>query len=303
MISCSCMDQQFVPISFVSIHAPCWCDARINALVCTIVYYAWDLHRHSSVSNAWMHTLIYGSPYNLSCDNLWIFPIESYAWIWSKSGLSSCSFLDRMTLVNHMQISLGNGNSPRLWLDAYHAPLIPIAPASVGNVTWADEDLKNHALHFVSKLVIICHMQLCGFHCISGYSICILVIFPCIFISLKHYRVVYKEFLWPTSTKCDQMSWQLVNSIKNSLNTKRSLHFSVNFIFLTKLVNSLLTGNDLCHSHSMHCKVTETNACHSNSFIVVQWRHRSISSESAVARVLQMWECFTCNVKCDRKFM
>ena len=30
----------------------------------------------------------------------------------------------------------------------------------------------------------------------------------------------------------------------------------------------------------MHCKVTETNACHSNSFIVVQWRH--ISSESAV---------------------
>ena len=61
--------------------------------------------------------------------------------IWSKSGLSSCSFLERMTLVNHMQISLGNGNSPRLWLDAYHAPLIPIAPAWVGNVTWADEDL------------------------------------------------------------------------------------------------------------------------------------------------------------------
>ena len=155
----------------------------------------------------------------------------------------------------------------------------------------------------MSKLVIICHMQLYGFHCISGYSICIFVIFPCIFISLKYYRVVYRKFLWPTSTRCDQMSWQLVNSIKNSLNTKCSLHFSVNFIFLTKLVNSLLTGNDLCYSHSMHCKVTETNACHSNSFIVVQWRHRSISSESAVARVLQMWECFTCNVKCDRKFM
>ena len=64
------------------------------------------------------------------------------------------------------------------------------------------------------------------------------------------------------------------------MDTKCSLHPSVNFMFLTKLVNSLLTGNDLCHSHSMHCKVTETNACCSNSFIVVQWRH--ISSESAV---------------------
>ena len=27
-----------------------------------------------------------------------------------------------------MQIFLGNGNSPRFWLDGYHAPLIPIAP-------------------------------------------------------------------------------------------------------------------------------------------------------------------------------
>ena len=49
--------------------------------------------------------------------------------------------LDKMTLVEHMQILVGNGNSPRLGLDAYHAPLIPIAQASVGNVTWADEDL------------------------------------------------------------------------------------------------------------------------------------------------------------------
>ena len=34
------------------------------------------------------------------------FPIDSYAWIVSKSGLSSCSFSDRMTLVDHMQIFL-----------------------------------------------------------------------------------------------------------------------------------------------------------------------------------------------------
>ena len=65
---------------------------------------------------------------------------------------------------------------------------MPIAPhwfqwpkASVGNVTWADEDLKNHALHFVSKLSFLFNMQLCGFHCINGYSICFLVIFPMYF--------------------------------------------------------------------------------------------------------------------------
>ena len=58
----------------------------------------------------------------------------------SKYGLSSCSFSDRMSLVDHMQISIGNGNSPIDWM--------PIAPhcfqwpqALVGNVTWADEDL------------------------------------------------------------------------------------------------------------------------------------------------------------------
>ena len=50
------------------------------------------------------------------------------------------------------------------------------------NVTWADEDLKIHALHFVSKLVIIINMQLCGFHCITRYSIFILVIVPMYFI-------------------------------------------------------------------------------------------------------------------------
>ena len=46
---------------------------------------------------------------------------------------------------------------------------------SVGNVIWADEDLQIHALHFVSKLVIIYNIQLCDFPCITSYSICILV--------------------------------------------------------------------------------------------------------------------------------
>ena len=44
-----------------------------------------------------------------------------------KYGLLSCSFSDKMTLVEYMQILVSNGNSPRLWLDAYHTPLIPIA--------------------------------------------------------------------------------------------------------------------------------------------------------------------------------
>ena len=39
--------------------------------------------------------------------------------------------------------------------------------------------------------------------------------------------------------------------------TKHSLHFSVNFTFIGF---QLLTGNGLCHSHSMHFKVTVTNA-------------------------------------------
>ena len=85
-------DQQFVPISFVSIHASCLCDAWINFLVCTIVYYAWDLQRRSSVSDAWMHAPISGSPFNLYSFDLYIFPIDSYAWIMLKFGLLSCSF-------------------------------------------------------------------------------------------------------------------------------------------------------------------------------------------------------------------
>ena len=35
-----------------------------HALVFTIVCCAYDLHRHSSISNAWRHTPIYGSPFN-----------------------------------------------------------------------------------------------------------------------------------------------------------------------------------------------------------------------------------------------
>ena len=60
-----CINQQFVPISFVSFHTQCLlclCEGRdqYNSL-----HNSLNLHRHSSVSNAWMHTPIYGSPFNL----------------------------------------------------------------------------------------------------------------------------------------------------------------------------------------------------------------------------------------------
>ena len=54
---------------------------------------------------------------------------------------------------------------------------------SVGNMTWADEDLQIYALHFVSKLNNSISMQLRGFHCIIWYRICILVIIPIYFIN------------------------------------------------------------------------------------------------------------------------
>ena len=80
----------------------------------------------------------------------------------------------------------------------------------------------------------------------------------------------HREFLWPTSAKWVQTLIFCIIVIRNGLNDKRSLYSSVNFTFLSNLVNSLLTGNDLCHSqpkpqhfiiinasHSMHCSSVE----------------------------------------------
>ena len=54
--------------------------------------------------------------------------------------------------------------------------------------------------------LIFYNMQLCGFHCIKGYSICILAIFPCIFINYCDYRVNHREFLWLVVASQYQMS-------------------------------------------------------------------------------------------------
>ena len=129
-------------------------------------------------------------------------------------------------------------------------------------MTWADEDIQINALHFVSKLVIILqwsyiqyHVQLCDYHCIIWYSICILVIFPCNFINFISFCVVHREFLHPTSTKWVQMLIFQVYIIINSLYIIHSSQLWVFFTFLVILVIFIkfgLIGNDLCHSHSRH---------------------------------------------------
>ena len=121
------------------------------------------------------------------------------------------------------------------------------------------------------------NMQLCSFHCINRYSICILVIFPMYFYHLLWLPCVPQGVPVdscgqpvPISTKCDQMSWQLVNSIKNGLNTKRSLHSRLNFVFLVQLLISLwlvmtcVIPSQMAYSfiiynasHSMHCSSVE----------------------------------------------
>ena len=103
--------------------------------------------------------------------------------LWSKYGLSSCSFSDKMTLVEHMQILVGNGNSPKALIGCLSCtPLIPIAPGFSWQCDLGQMKIFRTMLcSFVSKLVIIYNMQLCGFHYITWYSICIMVIFPMYF--------------------------------------------------------------------------------------------------------------------------
>ena len=99
------------------------------------------------------------------------------------------------------------------------------------------------------------NMQLCGFHCINGYSICILVIFPMYFYHLLRLPCVPQGVPVanchqpvPTSTKWVLTLIFCIIVTRNGLNTKCSLHSSAYFTFLSILVNLLLTGNDMCHS-------------------------------------------------------
>ena len=65
------------------------------------------------------------------------------------------------------------------------------------------------------------------------------------------------------------------------------MHFCLNFTFLSILVISLLTGNDLSHSQPNLHYLISSNASHSIHLFLAQWRH--ISSESAVITVSHMF--------------
>ena len=142
-----------------------------------------------------------------------------------------------------------------LWLDVYCAPLTPILFAFSWQCDLGRWIPSDQCFALCVKISYFNIMQLCGFHCIIWYSICIHVISACNFINLMPFHVVHREFLCPTSTKCAQMSFKVVNIIINSLYIKHSSHFCVFFTFLVILVifiNFGLIGNDLCHSHSRH---------------------------------------------------
>ena len=81
------------------------------------------------------HYPLYGSHFNSFSFFLLVFPTNFYG----RMHLANAPNLG----FSHYQFHL------HLW--------------SVSNVTWADEDLQIHALHFVSKLIIIYNIQLCDF--------------------------------------------------------------------------------------------------------------------------------------------
>ena len=74
------------------------------------------------------------------------------------------------------------------------------------------------------------------------------------------------------------------HSIKNSLSTKCLMHSCLNFIFLSILVISLLTGNDLSHSQPNLHYLISSNASHSIHLFIAQWR--LVLSASAVCPCL-----------------
>ena len=89
-------------------------------------------------------------------------------------------------------------------------------------------------------------MQLCGFQCINGYSICILVVFPMYFYHLLWLLCVPQGVPVancgqpvPTSTNWILTLIFCVIVTRNGLNTKPSLHSRLNFMFLVQFLISL----------------------------------------------------------------
>ena len=82
-------------------------------------------------------------------------------------------------------------------------------------------------------------MLLCGFYWHSRYSIWDFHIY------FMHFCMVYREFLYPISTKCDQISCRLVYIITNSLQIKHSVH--IRFIFAYLVISGILVNFQVSH--------------------------------------------------------
>ena len=119
------------------------------------------------------YLIIWITFYYFSCRLVGI-SIDSYVIFWSKYGLSRCTFLDRFISTYFICHLLVMETPPRLWLDAYHAPLIPMPQ----EFSWQCDLGRWRSLEpcfaLCVKIIIIFNMQLCGFHCMKRYSICIL---------------------------------------------------------------------------------------------------------------------------------
>ena len=170
-----------------------------------------------------------------------------------------------------MQIFLVIETPPRLWLDAYHAPSIPIAPG----FSWQCDLGRWRSLEpcFALCTKIVFHMSICNYvasTALLGTVFALWLFFPCISIALDYYRVFHREFLWPTSAKWVQTLIFCIIVIRNGWNTKHSSHFWLNFMFLVQLLiflrlimtcvipsqmsYSFIISNASC---SMHCSSVE----------------------------------------------
>ena len=113
---------------------------------------------------------------------------------------------------------------------------------------------------FRSKIYTLCQnqlcfyssisMQLCGFHSIIWYSICLLVIIPINFIYFNALPVAKKHQM---VLDIDISSLYYHKQLVHETFIKHSVHFSHFLSTLSKLGIFALNGNGSCHSHSMQC--------------------------------------------------
>ena len=88
-------------------------------------------------------------------------------------------------------------------------------------------------IYNISMIILLLKIiLLCGFH---WHSRCSILDF---YIYFMHFHVVYREFLYPISTKCDQIQWEMVYSnINQEYNTHSCLFLHIFTSFVTCDIN------------------------------------------------------------------